>query len=260
MLAAVRLALKRLITVLVVLGLAWSAWAPTPSLAAQVVGGVINPRDLDNSESSSFGRGAETTRRLAEERLGWVAPASSTAETLQVKILAINDFHGQIGTGKKVSSRPVGSAPVLAAYLKEAQKGWEDRTIIAEAGDLMGASPPDSALLQDEPSIMFMNLLGNSYCKIGRGLGGIKTNWHPLGNLVGVVGNHEFDKGYYELLRRLYGGNYAKGGPFLENPWKGADYPTLAANVISRTTKKPILPPSVIKRVMGMPTGFIGRC
>jgi hypothetical protein len=33
---------------------------------------------------------------------------------VKMKILAINDFHGQIGTGKKVSGRDVGSAPVLA--------------------------------------------------------------------------------------------------------------------------------------------------
>ena len=56
--------------------------------------------------------------------------------------------------------------------------------------------------------------------------------WNPFSNLVGVVGNHEFDKGKDELLRRLYGGNFiapansnATSGPFLENPWKGANYP-----------------------------------
>ena len=66
-----------------------------------------------------------------------------------------------------MGGKKVGSAPVLAAYLEAAQKGWEGRTIIAEDGDLLGASPPDSALLQHEPSIMVMNLMGNRYCKPG---------------------------------------------------------------------------------------------
>ena len=79
------------------------------------------------------------------------------------------------------------------------------------------------------------------------------------------MGNHEFDKGKDELLRRLYGGNFvapansnATSGPFLENPWKGANYPTLAAKVVATDTGKHILPPYVIKMVNGMPIGFIG--
>jgi 5'-nucleotidase len=275
MLAALRFNAKRLVAVLTVLGLLWWTGAPTPSLAAQIVAGSIHPKQIDNSESSSYGPFAESLRRLAEERLAWWAPGCSKNRTLQVKILAINDFHGQIGVGKKVSNRPVGSAPVLAAYLKEAQKGWEGRTIIADDGDLMGASPPDAALLQDEPSIMFMNLFGkNRILNLKKNLlkpvmqaklGVAPSYWNPLSNLVGVVGNHEFDKGKDELLRRLYGGNFvapagsnAESGPFLEDPWKGADYPTLAANVVSKDTGKYILPPYVIKTVNGMPIGFIG--
>ena len=85
---------------------------------------------------------AETLRRLAEERLAWAAPGCLKNPTVQVKILAINDFHGQTTVGKKVAGRPVGSALVLASYLAEAQQGWEGRTIIAEDGNLMGAAPP----------------------------------------------------------------------------------------------------------------------
>lgn len=122
MLAAVRLTPRRLIAVLTMVGMMWWGWAPAPTTAAEVVAGAIHPRDLDYSESSSFGQKAEALRRLAEERLAWGAPGCPKDHTVQVKILAINDFHGQIGAGKKVSNRPVGSAPVLAAYLEEAQK------------------------------------------------------------------------------------------------------------------------------------------
>ena len=47
-----------------------------------------------------------------------------------VKLLGINDFHGQIEAGKTVSGRPVGGAAVLASYLKAAQAGIEDQTIL----------------------------------------------------------------------------------------------------------------------------------
>jgi 5'-nucleotidase len=171
-------------------------------------------------------------------------------EQVPVQILAINDFHGQLGPGKKVHDRPVGSAPVLAAYLKKAQQEFAGYTFIVSAGDLVGASPPESALLQDEPSVMFMNLLGNDRCSVTDRL-------NPACNLVGTVGNHEFDEGLPELRRLLFGGNYAKG-PFLENPWRGATFPIVVANVVSQDTHKPIFPPYVIKEVDGLPIAFIG--
>jgi|WetSurMetagenome_2_1015567.scaffolds.fasta_scaffold08436_8 hypothetical protein len=102
----------------------------------------------------------------------------------------------------------------------------------------MGASPPDSALLQDELTIPFFNLLGNKTLNLQKSLlspgmqaklGVGPAYWNPLGNLVGVVGNHEFDKGKDELLLRLFGGNYAavipkaiiRAAPFLRAPGKG---------------------------------------
>jgi 5'-nucleotidase len=172
------------------------------------------------------------------------------SDCVPVQILAINDFHGQIAAGKKVHDRPVGSAPVLAAYLKKAQKDFAGYTFIVSAGDLVGASPPDSALLQDEPAIMFMDLLGNDQCSV-------KDRTNPLCNLVGTVGNHEFDEGLKELKRLIEGGNFSQG-PFLENPWQGAAFPYVVANVVSKDTNKPIFPPYVIKKVEGVPIAFIG--
>jgi 5'-nucleotidase len=172
------------------------------------------------------------------------------SDRVPVQILAINDFHGQISAGKKVHGRPVGSAPVLAAYLKKAQKEFAGYTFIVSAGDLIGASPPESALLQDEPAIMFMNLLGNDRCSV-------KDRLNPSCNLVATVGNHEFDEGLEELQRLITGGNSAQG-PFLENPWRGAAFPFVVANVVSRDTYRPVLPPYVIKQVDGLPIAFIG--
>jgi 2',3'-cyclic-nucleotide 2'-phosphodiesterase (5'-nucleotidase family) len=70
------------------------------------------------------------------------AAADPNETQIHAKILAIGDFHGQLGAGKKVSNRPVGSAAVLASYLKAAQAGYEDRCVIVHCGDQVGASTP----------------------------------------------------------------------------------------------------------------------
>lgn len=193
-------------------------------------------------------------RELAEQRIEWrdehLPPGADPSAWLKVRILSINDFHGQISAGRLVSNRPVGSAAVLASYLKNAQQDMEDQTIIVHAGDHVGASPPESALLQDEPAISFLNLLGDDECHYRR-------RQNPRCNLVGTLGNHEFDEGRDELMRLLDGGNHANG-PFLDDPWRGTTFPYVSANVVNATTGRPILPPYVIKQVRGMRIAFIG--
>ena len=76
-------------------------------------------------------------------------------------------------------------------------------------------------------------------------------------SMVSTLGNHEFDRGVPELRRQLDGGN-AADGPFLENPWKGAAFPYVCANVVDSATKKPLLPPYVIKKIGKIPVAFIG--
>lgn len=220
-------------------------------------------------------------RQDAGRRLEWKAAdfhERDKESLLHVQILGINDFHGQISAGRRVANRPVGGAAVLAAYLKAAQQDASDpelsaRTFIVHAGDHVGASPPESALLQDEPSIGFLNLLANRYCRFeGRPAGyTMKQGWdddeagddrqdrrlHPKCNLVGTPGNHEFDEGKDELFRLLNGGNHPNG-PFLEDPYRGARYPTISANVVDEQTGKPILPPFVLKNVNGVRIAFIG--
>ena len=56
-----------------------------------------------------------------------------------------------------------------------------------------------------------------------------------------------------ELIRLLFGGRHAKTGYFA-----GADFPHTVANVIDKETGKSILPPYIIKKVGGVPIGFIG--
>jgi 5'-nucleotidase len=193
-------------------------------------------------------------------------------------LLGLNDFHGQLSAGRLVANRPVGGAAVLVPYLHAAQQDsrdpdLSDRTFIVHAGDHVGATPPESALLQDEPSIGFLNLLANQYCRYeDRGDNrDRRRGWddhdakedrrdhrmHPKCNLVGTPGNHEFDEGKDELFRLLNGGNHP-AGPFLESPYRGARYPTVSSNVVEEKTGKPILPPFAIKQVNGVRIAFIG--
>jgi 5'-nucleotidase len=215
----------------------------------------------DHASAEALGAKPEA-RAEAAKSVEWKSdksPSNPSVPPVRVKILGFNDFHGQISAGRFVGTRPVGSAPVFAAYLKAAMSGMEDSTIIANAGDNIGASPLSSALLRDEPTLSFYNMLGNEVCSIAE-------RREPHCNMIGTPGNHEFDKGREELLRQLTGGN-AADGPFLENPWRGIDHSFISANVVSASTGKPLFKPYAIKRiryvnqkgeVKEMPVGFIG--
>lgn len=160
-------------------------------------------------------------------------------------------FHGQLSEGRRVGGRPVGGAAVLATYLKTAMLGKETESLIVHAGDHVGASTPESALPQDEPAIEFLNLLTNKYCRDASATG------HPRCNGVGTLGNHEFDDGKDELLRLIHGGNH-QNGPFLQNPWRGAHFPYVNANVFGSKSGQPLLAPFVIRQVGGVRVGVIG--
>ncbi|WP_243668380.1 hypothetical protein [Methanoculleus chikugoensis] len=116
---------------------------------------------------------------------------------MHVRILAVNDFHGQIPPdGQKLNGEPAGSAPpVLASYLRSAaaDDGGTTTFIALPPGDAVGgASPPESGLLLDEPAVLFFNGLADDY----------------PGGMIATFGNHEFDRGGTdELLRMVRGGN-----------------------------------------------------
>jgi 5'-nucleotidase len=175
---------------------------------------------------------------------------------IHIKILAINDFHGQLSSGRLAGHRPAGGAAVLASYLKAAEHGMEDRTVIVHAGDQVGASSPVSSLLKDEPSITFMNMLANKFCGHEKPQSMLLSD-DPRCNIVGTAGNHEFDKGIKEMMRLITGGNHPDG-PFLENPYRGAVFPYVLSNVVDSKTGKYILPPYVIRKVGGIRVAFIG--
>jgi 5'-nucleotidase len=193
---------------------------------------------------------------LAPILFSWYLPCQvhtpPAQATVHVKILAINDFHGQMPPGQAVNKRPAGSAPVLASYLKAAiASGNADGTIIALPGDVVGASPPQSGLLADEPSLLFFNEFANPYCtgKIGSGSGC---------NMIATPGNHEFDRGTGELLREVYGGNGTSLITHIADPYPGSRSSYTCANVVWKQNGTTIFPPYVIRNISGIPIAFIG--
>lgn len=176
-----------------------------------------------------------------------------TNGTIHVKILAINDFHGQLPPGQTLNKRPAGSAPVLASYIKSAMaSGNADGTIIALPGDLVGASPPESGLLLDEPAMLFFNTWANPYCTIGSDAPDVSCN------MVATLGNHEFDNGIMELMRKINGGNGVTRITHLADPYPGTRTDYVCANVVWKSNNTLILPPYTLRNVSGIPVAFIG--
>lgn len=96
------------------------------------------------------------------------AAGKPSSRTVEVRLIALNDFHGHLE-----------AAATLAAAVRKLERGRAHATVVA-AGDLVGASPLPSALFADEPTVKALS---------------------DIGLEVSAAGNHEFDRGRGELLR-----------------------------------------------------------
>jgi 5'-nucleotidase len=162
----------------------------------------------------------------------------------KARILSFNDFHGAleppVGSGGLVNGVPAGGAEYLATYVKRLRaegKANGEEVITAGAGDMVGATPLISAAFHDEPSIEALSNLGLQ---------------------VTSVGNHEFDEGVLELIRLQRGGCHPVDGCQDGDGFRGADFSYLAANVVNKRTRLPILAPIDIRLVQGVPVAFVG--
>ncbi len=81
-------------------------------------------------------------------------------------------------------------------------------------------------------------------------------------NLMGLdfngVGNHEFDEGLAELHRMQHGGTHQAEGDLDRDPFSGAEFEFLAANVIDDSTGATIFPSYGVRRYQGVSVAFIG--
>ena len=179
-------------------------------------------------------------------------PESRIAESrnVHVKILAVNDFHGQLPAGQTLAGKAAGSAPVLASYLRAAESPGA-ATFIVFPGDVVGASPPESGLLLDEPAILFTNEFAEGCC----GPAGTCT---VSCNLIATPGNHEFDRGVPEMLRLVAGGNGSTNITHLVDPYPGSSAAYTSANIVWTKNRTPVFPPYVIRDAGGAKIAFIG--
>ena len=162
-----------------------------------------------------------------------------------VQLLAINDFHGNLqpptGSGGRIAVGPgvnvdAGGVEYLATWIKQLRER-NSNTITVGAGDQIGASPLISGLFHDEPTIEAMNALGLD---------------------ISGVGNHEFDEGVQELLRMQNGGCHPVDGCQDGDPFGGALFRYLAANVFYAGTNDTIMPPYKVVKIDNAKIAFLG--
>jgi 5'-nucleotidase len=174
--------------------------------------------------------------------------ASAPVRPLEINLVALNDFHGNLEPSKYTYTPPGSTQPrtiqaggidVLKGALDTFRKDDPDLLFVA-AGDLVGASPAASSMFADEPSIEALN---------------------RMGLVASSLGNHEFDQGPKELLRQQHGGcdspRPAKACRFSPD-FKGAGFTYLASNVVDAQTGKNLVPGWRIVDVKGVKVGLIG--
>jgi 5'-nucleotidase len=163
----------------------------------------------------------------------------------EVRLLAINDFHGNLqppsGSSGRIATGPTttvdaGGAEYLATHFKRL-RARHRHTFSVAAGDNIGGTPLISGLFHDEPTIESLNKMGVD---------------------VSGVGNHEFDEGWRELRRMQHGGCHPVDGCQDGDPFSGAFFQYLAANVFFEGTERTVLPPYEIERAGREKIAFIG--
>ena len=173
-------------------------------------------------------------------------------ETVQVRVIAFNDLHGNLESGNlsvQVAdpTQPgnalrvaVGGADAMAGLVRSLRQS-APHSLVVSSGDLIGATPLVSALFRHESTIDVANLMGVS---------------------VATAGNHEFDAGAAELMRILKGGcaEQRADDPVRScalGPYRGARFPMVSANV-RRSTGGTLLPPSWVMQAGPVKVGVIG--
>ena len=175
-------------------------------------------------------------------------PAMAQAASVDVRILAINDFHGYLrppaggiriadpaDKSKKIAVA-AGGVEHMATLVKQLRQRARNSIFVA-AGDLIGASPFLSAMFHDEPTIESMSMMGLE---------------------IAAVGNHEFDEGKDELKRMQNGGCHAIDKCQGPHPFLGAKFHYLAASTVETSTGTTVFPPYEIREFDGIPVAFIG--
>ena len=185
-----------------------------------------------------------------------VQVGQNAGDTVDVQLLAINDFHGGLepatgGTGR-IANADAGGVEYLATHLSRL-KATNPNTVVVSAGDNTGATPLLSSLFHDEPSVEALGIAGLQ---------------------VSAIGNHDLDEGWWELYRMQKGGCHPVDGCQDGTPYAGAPFTYLAANVtldperadpkmlalagVEGAAPRPLLPAFTVRELGGIRVGFIG--
>ncbi|OWP21513.1 hypothetical protein CBF90_11895 [Microbacterium sp. AISO3] len=143
-----------------------------------------------------------------------------------IRILTINDFHGRLVP----ESNGVAGAAVLAGAV-ESFRRQNPNTLFVSAGDNIGASAFESFIDADSPTIDALRTAGLD---------------------ASAVGNHEFDRGFADLIDRVI--------PRYEGDADADAFSDLAlgANVFVKGTDEHALKPYTIREVDGTKVAFVG--
>ena len=182
----------------------------------------------DHSSSSRRHRaGAVAVATVAALGASLLASTPAQAATTEIQILATNDFHGRI----LPDGVNAAGAAVLSGAVKQLRAA-NPNTVFAAAGDLIGASTFESFIQSDKPTIDALNEAGLD---------------------VSAVGNHELDQGYDDLITRVM-------APYdeLANPYGGAEWQYIAANLKKKSTGDPAVPETWIQTFGDVEVGFVG--
>lgn len=178
-----------------------------------------------------------------------IAACNPPGKTVEVNIAAINDFHGNLAPnpftyadasapGGKVTMQ-AGGINALSGVVSELRKK-DPQTLLVGAGDMIGASPPMSAMWADEPTLTALGTLGLKFS---------------------VIGNHELDQGTIELQRQINGGCDSprpEKACLYSKDYKGTRFPYVAANLMDAQTGKTLFPAYQIEEANGAKIAFVG--
>ncbi len=124
----------------------------------------------------------------------WRVTPAEAADDVTLNLIGINDFHGRIDAN---------TVKFAGTVEQVRQDGGDANSLLISAGDNVSASLFASAVQGDIPTIDVLNDLQLD---------------------ASAVGNHEFDKGYDDLISRLA---------------PAADFPFLGANVFKKSDNSP---------------------
>ena len=186
--------------------------------------GQVTARTIDLAPTLSFLLGIAEPQHSQGKVLLDVLKGSNAYKP--VSIVGLNDFHGQLDPttlSQDGINVPVGGASFLATMFDEDLASLPGPGLILAGGDNVGASPPNSGLLEDKPAIDVENAWGLDATSYG---------------------NHEFDYGVERLLQHQ----------------ENANFPFLATNIVEKATGQAPdwVTPSKVFTVNGVQVGVIG--